>query len=241
MGDYEPETYWSERLERDFTLRGTGHVSYSESYNEWVYRRKAKALRQALEGAPSGGHALDLGSGVGWGVRQLLSHDFKVDGCDITLVAVQRLAQEIPEATFFQANLGSAPVPRDDQTFDVVTLLDVAYHITNDELWSAAVRDVGRLLKPGGVFIITDRIGTNREQVQEHVVFRSQRDWEQAASAAGMRLVQVQPLYTWLSRPKNIRGWRRVPDDVRGRVEYLLDEHPVVPRAPHLRWGAFAR
>jgi SAM-dependent methyltransferase len=111
MGDYEPETYWSERLEEDFTLRCTGHVSFSEAYNEWVYRRKANALRHTLERVPTGGRALDLGSGVGWGVRQLLSHGLKVDGCDITPVAVRRLAAEIPEATFFQANLGSRADP----------------------------------------------------------------------------------------------------------------------------------
>jgi SAM-dependent methyltransferase len=241
MGEYEPETYWSKRLESDFTLRGTGHVSYSEAYNEWVYRRKANALRQSLARVAGGGRALDLGSGVGWGVRQLLGYGLKVDGCDITPVAVRRLAETFPEATFFEANLGSVPIPRDDQTFDVVTLLDVAYHITDTELWTATVADVGRLLKPGGSFIVTDRIGAADERVQDHVLFRSRSTWERAVTAAGMRFIELRPLYAWLCRSKGIRGWRRLPDGIRGPAEYALDQYRIIPREPHLRWAVFQR
>jgi len=89
--DYDPRSYWSQRLEQNFNLRGTGHLYYDERYNAWLYRAKARALRQALAGARPGDPALDLGSGIGWVIDQLLEHGLAVEGCDISAVAVARL------------------------------------------------------------------------------------------------------------------------------------------------------
>src|SRR4051794_34671161 len=143
---YEPERYWSERLEREYTLRGTGHLNYSQSYNDWVYRAKGRALDRALADVAAGSRVLDVGSGVGWGVSRLLDHGYQVEGCDITAVAVERLGERFPQADFFTLAVGSDEIPRDADTFDAATLLDVAYHITDDQLWRSALADLARVL-----------------------------------------------------------------------------------------------
>src|SRR4051794_17104292 len=145
---YEPERYWSERLGQEFTLRGTGHVSYSQSYNRWAYRVKKRALDGALAGVPSGSRVLALGSGVGWGVSRLLDRGYRVEGCDITTVAVERLSARFPQASFFTLAVGSDEIPRPAGTYDAATMLDVAYHITDDQLWRAALEDLARVLRP---------------------------------------------------------------------------------------------
>ena len=33
---YDATAYWQQRLERDFDLRGTGHLGYSLAYNRWL-------------------------------------------------------------------------------------------------------------------------------------------------------------------------------------------------------------
>ena len=170
---YEPEGYWEQRLVSDFSLRGTGHAGFSPRYNDWVYRQKARILEFALGSVSTGGRALDIGSGVGWVVQQLLARGLQVEGCDITDVAIERLRTQYPGLEFFKAAVGSAALPRGLATYDVVTMLDVAYHITDDRLWATAVADVGRVLKPGGTFVITDRLGERSVRVSEHVQFRS--------------------------------------------------------------------
>ena len=102
-----------------------------------MYRQKRSVLDRALAGRPAGNAALDIGSGVGWVVEYLLDRGFRVDGCDIADVAVESLAQRYPDGSFFQLAVGTDPIPRDDESFDVITMMDVVYHIVDDALWRA--------------------------------------------------------------------------------------------------------
>jgi SAM-dependent methyltransferase len=239
MPTYEPARYWSERLKRDFNLTGVGHVAFSPAYNRWPYRRKQEALATALTGMPAGVPALDIGSGVGWVVGQLRDYGLAVDGCDITEIAVERLTIRFPNSAFFQLNLGAELIPRDDASLWLVTMLDVAYHITDDDLWRTGIRDIARVLKPGGRLVITDRLATEPIQASDHVRFRSKREWATVADNLGLRLNRVDPLYSWLSRSKRVRGWSWIPDELRGRLEYRLED--LVPKEPHLRWAVLVK
>jgi SAM-dependent methyltransferase len=234
---YEPKGYWSHRLKADFDLRGTGHASYSAGYNTWLYRQKAAILRKALADIPRDARALDVGSGVGWVVGQLQRRSLNVEGCDIADVAVERLTERFPTVPFFVLALGQDQVPRDDHIYDLVTMLDVAYHIVDDDVWAAGLRELSRVLKPGGKLIVTDRLGDQPERVADHVRFRSRRDWANASATLGLRLLEVSPLFTWLARDAQLRGWSKLPDYARGAIEYLLER--VAPRTPQLRWAAF--
>ena len=179
------------------------------------------------------GRALDVGSGVGWVVDRLLRRGDEVEGCDITDVAVERLTQRFPDVPFFVLALGNGAVPRDDHVYDVVTMLDVAYHIVDDEIWLAGLRELRRVLRPGGTLIVTDSLSDQSTRVAAHVRFRSRADWEDACAALGLHVVQVLPLFTWLARDRWIRGWSKMPDYVRGAIEYLLER--VVHRTPQMR------
>jgi SAM-dependent methyltransferase len=236
---YDPRDYWSQRLSDEFTLRGVGHLSYSEAYNRWLYRHKARVLGRALAGVAPGARALDVGSGVGWVVEQLAGHGLQVDGSDIADVAVERLRQRFPGSRFFRVTVGTEPLPVPDATYDVVTLLDVAYHITDDALWRAAIDDIARVLRPGGRLIVTDFLGETTRQVACHVRLRGLPDWRSAAAAAGLTVDAVEPLHQWLSRDRDSSVLRPLPDRVRGGVEYVLES--VLPREPLLRWARLTR
>lgn len=222
---YEAGSYWSQRLGDDFSLRGVGHHGFSEEYNRWLYRAKRDAL--------------DIGSGVGWVVEQLLGHGLKVDGCDIADVAVERLSARYPESHFFQAAIGSVPLPIDDGAYDLVTMLDVAYHITDDALFAEAVREVARMLRPGGRFIVTDRLDKRPFSTAPHVKFRSRAQWDAATGSAGLAFTRVEVLFRWLSREHELRGWKRLPHHLRGRIEYTLDRTGV--GRPNLRWAVLVK
>jgi SAM-dependent methyltransferase len=240
---YEPAEYWTARLDGDFSLRGTGHLCYSEGYNRWLYRAKRRALRRALRGLRPPLDALDIGSGTGWVVNEMATWGASVEGCDIVESAVQRLRVAYPAVPFFVARWGTAELPRHAAGVDVVTLLDVAYHVVDDDDWRAGVADTARLLRPGGRLIVTDGFGSAAATPAPHVRFRSQAAWAEAGAAAGLDLTSVFPYVSWLSRERRKVGGdgslARMSDSVRGAVEYGLEV--VAPRAAHLRCAVFVR
>lgn len=229
---YRPKSYWSERLHDGFDLRTTGHIDYSAAYNRWLYRAKARALGACLHGVPSGTRALDVGSGVGWVVGELSRRGMLVEGCDIASLAVDRLEQRYPEASFFQLSLGSEDIPRSESTYGLVSVLDVTYHITDDTLWLAGMADIARVLKPGGRVIVSDGLGSSDAEPAPHVRFRSLDTWRQVEEA-GLAIREVRPYFRWLSRPRATGGFRHLPDGVRGGLELCLEY--LAPREPHMR------
>jgi SAM-dependent methyltransferase len=152
---------------------------------------------------------------------------------------VRLLAKRFPGVTFFEATVGAGPIPRPDGAFELVTALDVTYHITDDALWEAAVADVARLVRPGGAVVILDAFGDAERSPADHVRFRSRQRWESVAGAAGLRVDAVVPAYRWLSRDTDVPLLRRLPGTVRGACEYALEK--VAPRPPHMRCVRFRR
>jgi SAM-dependent methyltransferase len=238
--EYKPAQYWSRRLEGHYDLSGTGHLSYSTGYNEWLYRAKRRALKRAIGDVPSGAAALDLGSGTGWVVRELLAAGLKTTGCDIAALAVSRLRERFPQARFFETTLGAQRLEVEDGSQDLVTAFDVTYHVTDDEAWREALREAARVLRPGGLLVVTDGFGGDDRMPDTHVRFRSLDRWTAAAADAGFRLERLDPYFRWLSRDRHEGAIvRRLPDRVRGATEYVLET--IAPREPHMRLAVFSR
>jgi SAM-dependent methyltransferase len=230
--DYQPAEYWDRRLAAD-GLRPTGHHCYGEAYNRWLYRGKGWALRWALRGMPASALALDVGSGNGWVVSKLLSRGMTVEACDIAPVAVERLRRRWPDLRVEQVALGTGPLPWPSDRFALVTMLDVAYHVVDDGLWQAGLAELARVLAPGGRLVVTDAFGDRDASPQAHVRFRSADTWAAAAAQAGLRLVRSKPLYQWLSREPGDSRLSRLPDGLRGGIEFGLDR--VFQTRPRLR------
>jgi SAM-dependent methyltransferase len=235
---YDPEQYWSDRMDAGLGLRATGHWRYSEGYNRWLYRAKARALRRALAGLTPPVRALDVGSGTGWVVERLLATGAAVEGSDIAQPALRDLRERYPEVTFFHLAIGAEPVPRPDAAYDVVTAMDVLYHVTDDSEWRTAVAELARVLRPGGRLVVTDGFGAGDRQPAPHVRFRSMGRWLDGAESSGLELEASGALFRWLSRSPEA-GFRRLPDRVRGAVEYTLER--LAPEPAHMRWATFSR
>lgn len=235
-GDFRAGEFWEQRLERAFSLQGTGHTLFSPSYNVWLYRHKARCLRRALIGAPEG-RALDVGSGTGWVVDQLMTAGRSVTGCDITETAVRELSARLPAASFHHLALGTDPLP--GSQYAVATALDVTYHVVDDELWRTGVADIARVLRVGGWLVVTDAFGDADERPAEHVRFRSWATWLDAAADLGLRPVKRFAYYRWLSRDRNDGAFARLPGRARGPLEFALER--IAPLPAHMRCAVFER
>jgi ubiquinone/menaquinone biosynthesis C-methylase UbiE len=114
----------------------------------------AAALLRRFAVAP-GGRWLDLGCGTGGNLE--IAERFApgmVIGVDISSLGLELAQSLFPRARLVSADI-SGGLPFTDAAFDVVTIFNVIYHgwVKDD---GAALAEVARVLRPGGLLIITE-------------------------------------------------------------------------------------
>ena len=119
-------------------------VSREQSDN-YVFQRSLLAYHRAAE--IIGGNVLEIGTGEGYGAEILASHATRFITLDKTT----------PENVYQAANVefieaAVPPIPAANNSFDYVVSFQVIEHIKRDFEF---VREVYRVLKPGGKFIVT--------------------------------------------------------------------------------------
>ena len=104
-------------------------------------------------GFVEGKRVLDLASGEGYGAEMLARRASFVCGVDIDDVSVRHASERYqrPNLKFLKGSLTSVPIP-EMQCFDVITCFEAMEHI---EQHDAMMREVKRLLKPTGLFIVS--------------------------------------------------------------------------------------
>jgi len=89
---YENDRYWTQRLEREFTLAGVGHAGVGLAFNRWAYKVRRRVLLRALRELKvpiSGARILELGFGTGYYLDLWREQNVgQVVGFDITEIAV---------------------------------------------------------------------------------------------------------------------------------------------------------
>jgi SAM-dependent methyltransferase len=96
----------------------------------------------------AGRRVLDLGCGLGEYVRGFSRQGAHAFGCD---VAHNRLAEGRRRGAEGLVQAAGEALPYADRTFDVVVLNEVIEHVSDDR---ATMREVGRVLAPGGIAVI---------------------------------------------------------------------------------------
>jgi len=96
---------------------------------------------------PRRGVALELGAGTGWVLRALREHGWTAIGSERTVPAAAT-ARDAARVPIFVGDLDAI---RDAPLLDLVVMFHVLEHLA-DPL--AALRDVGRRLRPGGTLIL---------------------------------------------------------------------------------------
>lgn len=126
------------------TITTAERVSREQSDN-YVFQRSLLAYHKAAEIVE--GDVLEIGTGEGYGAEVLAPHATRFITLDKT--TPENLYQA-ENAEFIEAAV--PPIPAENNSFDYVVSFQVIEHIKRDFDF---VREVHRVLKPGGMFIVT--------------------------------------------------------------------------------------
>lgn len=99
-----------------------------------------------------GGRLLDLGCGTGYGVAEMARHSDLAIGIDSSADAVAYGVRNYARAKthFLQASADALPFA--DHSFSLITAFEVIEHLNT---WPALLGEAERLLRPGGVFLVS--------------------------------------------------------------------------------------
>ncbi len=206
---FDPQAYWEERLTHNFNLQGVGDIGLPESYNRFLYKVRSHVFRRSLRSAQldvENAQVLDVGSGVGFYVREWINAGASsVHGCDITQVAVEKLASQFPSACFSQIDIGDQDIPLASSSFDAISCLDVLFHITDDMRFHSAIQNIADCLKPNGVFIYSDNLVEKRFRY-EHQVGRTKNEIIATLEGSGLRIVKSFPMFILTNDPSKSKS-----------------------------------
>ncbi len=95
---------------------------------------------------------LDLGCGTGYGTAQLATSALSATGLDLSADAIAYARESYPASNLRWLQSSCAELPFRAATFDLAVAFEVIEHL-ND--WQQLLREVRRILAPGGQFIVS--------------------------------------------------------------------------------------
>lgn len=200
---YHPETYWARRFARRLGLSTVGYLGLGWSYNWWLYAARKAAFLRAVRTLPlavEGAAVLELGVGSGFYLpiwRRLGAR--RIVGVDITQAAVDRARVLCPEGRFERQDLRQ---PFDlEERFDIVTGIDVLFHVVDDPGFAGVLENIRRHLLPAGRALVTDCLVEKGKLSADHVRYRTMDEWRGAFRQQQMEVTDLLPqlslMHSW--------------------------------------------
>lgn len=211
---FDAQGFWEQRLSSDFSLKGVGFSRLGANFNRWAYRIRGEVFTRAVSSLdvdlPSSA-LLDIGSGTGFYIELWKQLGAKaITGVDLTETAVERLRDRYPDATFVRADIADEAVPLEPGSYDVVSAMDVMFHIVEDDRFDRAIANVASLMRSGGYFVWSDIFVHGRESSIRHMRVRSLARVTRALREAGLQVVDRRPLFFVMNDPLDAAPVARV-------------------------------
>ncbi len=232
---YDAESFWEARLSGRFDVSGAGFRGIGKPFNDALYRQRAVVLERAIRRfrlPVAGSDVVEIGPGTGVYVERWKAGGVaSLVGLDITAVVPERLGAAYPEYRFAQAD-ASEPWPVDDASADLVTAFDVLFHIVDDARFAAAIRQAGRVVRPGGHLLVSDMFLHDAAFRGYHQVSRTLAEYETALSDAGFDVLGRLPIFVTMHPALDVpAGWRRrLAERWWKRIETTLIGNPRLGR-----------
>lgn len=200
--EYHNAAYWSSIHSRfRGSLDAVGYAGYGEPFNRETYKLRLKALNHVLRRAqaPQSGTLLEAAVGVGAYAPLWQELGLSWTGIDIAESAINDLRKRFPHDRFVTADLTVNCGTLSSEVFDVVTAIDVLYHIIDEGSFVRAIKNLAERVKPGGLLVISDVFPREAYQRVPHVKRRPLRTY--ATALPGFTIVAREPVFAVLGDP----------------------------------------
>jgi SAM-dependent methyltransferase len=200
---FRPRDYWSTRVTGDGSLANVGHVALG-AYNRYAYPLRLEALSRAVAGlVPVAARVFDGGFGEGVYLEYWRQRGASlVSGVDFSPRAVAAALSRYPQSHLVQGDLASRSDLAGFGRYDVVTAIDVLYHIVEDQAWSRAVSNLLGLVNDSGIFVASDKFPSGGAfQPMKHVRRRSLALWTRAFREQGFEIIRRVPVFVLMDDP----------------------------------------
>jgi len=134
---------------RDDYNKVADHFSSTRDTFDWTHVADAILNLHIKKGSK----VLDLGCGNGRVINILEKFNINYTGLDISQNLINLAQKKYPEKEFIVSDLLKTPFS--DNKFDYVLSLATLHHIPSEEQRLNALLEINRILKPGGIILIT--------------------------------------------------------------------------------------
>lgn len=196
--------------------------AYNPLYSNYYYNLIENSLTSVLVKRPNlqNSAVLDIGSGPGHWIDFFrdVCRARSVVGVDISGVCVERLREKYAGRENVEVLQGDVSLPSFDlnRQFDLIVSIATFFHITDDDRWRIALRNIRHHLRDGGLAMISGYFGrftvnsqlyrtdafshwnenritdsTSQDSVKPLQRIRSLHFWKRAAGAAGLEVKTV--------------------------------------------------
>lgn len=222
---YDPSSYWGSLVAGDGSLANVGQSALG-SYNRYAYRVRLARVKKALAGLPLANMSVfEAAFGECFYMNYWRSIPVKrAAGMDISATAAEAARKRFPDYDLRCGDLSDTNAFAGIGCADLVTAIDVLYHIVDDAKWEAALRNLLGLVGEGGWFLFTDKF-PRREPYHKHAHVRRRplAMYERVLDAHGVKVRSITPMFFLMDDP------------------ITVGNHPMLGQLAMLQWRVLSK
>jgi SAM-dependent methyltransferase len=203
MTETNAKDYWESLHRERYGLTSVGYIGVGRPFNAWMYRVRRRVFRDTVRPfiTEQDPEILDIGSGTGFYLDRWRELGFRrISGADVSEMAVKRLRERYPSLEIAQLDIGGAFVGPSRQ-FDVVSIIDVLFHITSDRSYERALVNLAELVRPGGILVLSENFLHQAGPKEAQQVNRSLADITARLGNVGFEPLTRRPMFVLMNYP----------------------------------------
>jgi SAM-dependent methyltransferase len=205
MTEIDAKDYWESLHRKNYGLTSVGYIGVGKPFNAWMYRVRRRVFRKTMQPfLPERNdlEILDIGSGTGFYLERWRELGFqKVSGSDVSEMAVERLRERYPAFDIAQLDIGEDPAGLTGRRFDIVSIVDVLFHITSERKYRQAFLNLAKLVKPGGILVFSENFVHQTGPREAQQVNRSIAEIGSLLENAGFEPLARRPMFVFMNYP----------------------------------------
>ena len=183
--------------------------------------------------------ALDIATGGGHAAKALAPHVAQVFATDLTYNMLETAKRHLEQhaSNIFYVTADAESLPFLDNTFDSVTCRIAPHHFPHPETF---VKEVARVLKPGGKFLLIDNIAPEEKELDDfvnrleklrddsHVRSYSVQEWTAWFDKAGLTLQRTMSRKKMFNYPEWVRRTTTSAEQIVQVDQHLLSAEKAI-------------